>query len=283
MYNNTATSPDVFYAQPYNADTNPPRVGLLRRLFARNYYAPTQFVPVPATGNTATTSTSGYKPGDVKAGETKTGDASTTATPSTTVMPVEPNPPRVGLLRRFFNRRYTTTSPYMYMPAGGGTTTSTSGYRSGDATTAPSSSNAFVNVDPNPPRMGLLRRLLNRNNIEPTPYTYIAAGGDTATYSTSGFRPGDVTGSASTTQIPARLRITIPTEKAEIWIEGQKTEQAKRVEDYVSPPLTPGKEYYYEVRARWTDAAGKQVERTRSFPIVPGQPVMLDFTQTASK
>ena len=66
-------------------------------------------------------------------------------------------------------------------------------------------------------------------------------------------------------------------------IEGQKTEQAKRVEEYVSPPLTPGKQYFYEVRARWTDTAGKEVERTRSFPIVPGQPVLLDFTRPAAK
>jgi uncharacterized protein (TIGR03000 family) len=284
MYTNTGptvTSPDVSYSQPYSADTNPPRVGFLRRIFGRNNYAATPYVAVPAGSNTVTTSTSGYKPGDVP-----TSEAITTAPQPAAAMPVDSNPQRVGLLRRLFNRRSTTTTapatPYVYIPAGGDTTTtSTSGYRPGDATTAPSSSNAFVNVDPNPPRMGLLRRLFNRNNVQPTPYTYVAAGGNTVTYSTSGFRPGDV--SASTTQVPARLRITIPTEKAEIWIEGEKSEQAKRVQDYVSPPLTPGKQYFYEVRARWTDPAGKEVERKRSFPIVPGQPVLLDFTQTASK
>jgi uncharacterized protein (TIGR03000 family) len=282
MYNTTVTSPDVTYYQPYSADTNAPRVGLLRRIFARNYYAPTPYVTVPAGGNTATTSTSGYKPGDVKTGDAKAADAPMNTTTPVTVMPVDPNPPRMGALRRFFNRRFTTTTPVM-VPAGGTVTTTTSGYRAGDATTAPSSSNAFVNVDPNPPRMGLLRRLLNRNNNTAAPFTQVAAETDGVTYSTSGFRPGDVTSSASTTPIPARLRIAIPTEKAEIWIEGQKTEQARRVEDYISPPLTPGKQYYYEVRARWTDAAGKEVERTKSFPIVPGQPVLLDFTRMAAK
>ncbi|HEY1861721.1 MAG TPA: hypothetical protein VGG61_15280 [Gemmataceae bacterium] len=285
MYTNTGTtvtSPDVSYSQPYSADTNPPRVGFLRRIFGRNNYAASPYVAVPAGSNTATTSTSGYKPGDVP-----TGEAITTAPQPAAAMPVESNPQRVGLLRRLFNRRSTTTTatPYVYIPAGGDTmTTSTSGYRPGDATTVPSSSNAFVYVDQNPPpRMGLLRRLFNRNYNQPTPNTYVAAGGNAVTYSTSGFRPGDVAGPASSTQVPARLRIAIPSEKAEIWIEGEKSEQATRVQEYLSPPLTPGKQYFYEVRARWTDPAGKEVERTRSFPIVPGQPVLLDFTRTAAK
>jgi uncharacterized protein (TIGR03000 family) len=110
-------------------------------------------------------------------------------------------------------------------------------------------------------------------------YVYIDAAADTATYSTSGYRPGNATNAPTSAEMPARLRIAIPTEKADIWIEGEKSEQAKRVQEYLSPPLTPGKEYYYEVRARWTDPAGKQVERKKSFPIVPGRPVFLDFTR----
>jgi len=137
-------------------------------------------------------------------------------------------------------------------------------------------------------RLGILRR--NRtpayNNSmafynNSMPFTYVSAGSDTVTYSTSGYRPGDVT-NAPGSEMPARLRIAIPSERADIWIEGEKSEQSRRVQDYASPPLASGKQYYYEVRARWTDASGKQIERTKSFPIVPGQPVFLDFTRVST-
>ncbi len=128
-------------------------------------------------------------------------------------------------------------------------------------------------------RVGLLRRSRMANYNSSPPYMYIDAGSDAVTYSTSGYRPGDATNAPKGSDMPARLRITVPSERADVWIEGEKSEQSKRVQEYVSPPLTPGKQYFYKVRARWTDTAGKQVERTKSFPIVPGQPVSLDFTR----
>jgi uncharacterized protein (TIGR03000 family) len=131
-------------------------------------------------------------------------------------------------------------------------------------------------------RLGLLRRTRTRtaNYSDSTGYVYInAAASDTVTYSTSGYRPGDATNAPKGSEMPARLRIAIPSERADVWIEGEKSEQSKRVQEYVSPPLAPGKQYYYAVRARWTDPAGKQVERTKAFPIIPGQPVFLDFTR----
>jgi len=276
MYNSpvyASTTPDVYYSQPYAGDTYQPRVGLLRRIFARNYATPMSVVPATGTTAPATTTTG------------KTADATAAPTTTTPVMPVDSNPPRVGLLRRIFNRG-STPAQVVLVPANGTMTTSTSGYRPGDATAAPSSSTAFVLVNPNPPLFPRLRRLLDRNYTEPTPINYVAAGNtpsDGVTYSTSGYRPGDAANMPRSIADRAQLRITIPGERAEIWIEGQKSEQGKRVEDYVSPPLTPGKQYFYEVRARWTDAAGKQVERTKSFPIVPGQPVLLDFTSASTK
>jgi uncharacterized protein (TIGR03000 family) len=272
MYNSpvyTNTTPDVYYSQPYAGDTYAPRVGLFRRIFARNYTTP--MTVVPATPATTTTGTS-----------TSAAAAPTTTTP---LMPVDSNPPRVGLIRRIFNRGNAPTQ-LVLVPTSGTATTSTSGYRPGDATAAPSSSTAFVLVDPNPPLFPRLRRLLNRNYTETMPVSYVAAGNtpsDGITYSTSGYRPGDAANMPRSINDRAQLRISIPGERAEIWIEGQKSEQARRVEDYVSPPLTPGKQYFYEVRARWTDTAGKQVERTKSFPIVPGRPVLLDFTNTSTK
>jgi uncharacterized protein (TIGR03000 family) len=190
---------------------------------------------------------------------------------------------RVGLLRRnravYYNNSMSYgATPVAYLPADGSTVTySTSGFTD-------TSYYQPSYPDRGRGRFGLLRRnrTVSYNNsmsYGSTPFVYIPADGSTVTYSTSGYRPGNVTNPAGSAELPARLRVAIPAEKADIWIEGEKSEQSKRVQDYVSPPLTSGKQYYYEVRARWTDAAGKQVERKKSFPIVPGQPVFLDFTR----
>jgi uncharacterized protein (TIGR03000 family) len=155
-------------------------------------------------------------------------------------------------------------------------------YNSPETTTVSSDETTYY-PDEGRRRVGLLRRQRMRN-YNSMPYTYIPVAGDSVTYSTSGYRPGDATKAPApkTAELPARLRIAIPTEKADVWIEGEKMEQSKRQQEYVSPPLTTGKQYYYEVRARWTDPAGKQVERAKSFPIVPGQPVFLDFTRATA-
>ncbi len=77
----------------------------------------------------------------------------------------------------------------------------------------------------------------------------------------------------------AYMTIQLPVDKADVWIEGVKSVQEKAAQEYVSPPLEEGRKYYYEVRARWTDAKGKTVEAKRSFPIYPGKPVLIDFTE----
>jgi len=99
------------------------------------------------------------------------------------------------------------------------------------------------------------------------------------TYTTSAYTP-DARG---TTDDRAYLRIVIPADKAEVWIQGEKSEQDRSSQDYVSPPLTMGKRYYYEVRARWTDANGKTVEGTREIPIYAGQPMTVDFGRSTQR
>jgi uncharacterized protein (TIGR03000 family) len=78
------------------------------------------------------------------------------------------------------------------------------------------------------------------------------------------------------------MTIELPVDKADVWIEGVKSVQGKASQEYVSPQLETGKKYYYEVRARWTDAQGKSVEAKRSFPIYAGKPVLVDFTEPAT-
>jgi uncharacterized protein (TIGR03000 family) len=95
-------------------------------------------------------------------------------------------------------------------------------------------------------------------------------------YSTSAYRPAAPPAPA---EDRAYVTIQLPVDKADVWIEGVKSVQDKASQEYVSPPLEPGKKYYYEVRARWTDAKGTAVEAKRAFPIYTGKPVLVDFTE----
>jgi len=79
----------------------------------------------------------------------------------------------------------------------------------------------------------------------------------------------------------AYITIQLPVSRAEIWIEGEKSVQDRASQEYISPPLTPGKKYYYQVRARWTEN-GKAVEQKRTFEIYPGKPVLVDFAEAAA-
>ena len=73
------------------------------------------------------------------------------------------------------------------------------------------------------------------------------------------------------------LTVRVPTD-AEVWFGGQKTHQTGAVRRFVSPPLTPGQDYNYEVRARWTEA-GEEVVQARRLVVSAGSRKVVDFTQ----
>jgi uncharacterized protein (TIGR03000 family) len=56
----------------------------------------------------------------------------------------------------------------------------------------------------------------------------------------------------------------------------QKTSSTGPERRFVSPPLTPGKEYVDEVTARWQEG-GRQVTRTRSLPVRAGDRLSIAF------
>ena len=58
----------------------------------------------------------------------------------------------------------------------------------------------------------------------------------------------------------AVIRVRVPA-NADIWFDGDPTAQKGEVRDFASPPLTAGKEYSYEIRARWMEAARRWTKR----------------------
>ncbi|HJT78393.1 MAG TPA: TIGR03000 domain-containing protein [Gemmataceae bacterium] len=81
---------------------------------------------------------------------------------------------------------------------------------------------------------------------------------------------------ALTAKEPAHLNVQLPSE-ASLWIQGQEMNETGGFREFVSPPLTPGQRYTYEVQARWNEN-GKAVTQTRTVPIRAGQRVDVDFT-----
>jgi uncharacterized protein (TIGR03000 family) len=75
----------------------------------------------------------------------------------------------------------------------------------------------------------------------------------------------------------ASIEVRVPV-NAEIWFEGEKTSQTGAVRHFQSPELQPGKTFTYDVRARWTDAAGKEVDRTKQVKVQAGARVGVDFS-----
>jgi uncharacterized protein (TIGR03000 family) len=76
---------------------------------------------------------------------------------------------------------------------------------------------------------------------------------------------------------PASVSVRVPAD-AELFFDGGKTVQKGALRTFVTPPLQPGKEFRYAVKARWQEG-GKTVEKTREVRVRAGQDVLLDFFQ----
>ena len=72
--------------------------------------------------------------------------------------------------------------------------------------------------------------------------------------------------------------LIIVAEDAELWFDGTATSQKGRQRVFFSPPLTPGKDYTYEIKARWMQD-GKVVEEVRSAQVQASAWQQIDFTK----
>jgi uncharacterized protein (TIGR03000 family) len=71
------------------------------------------------------------------------------------------------------------------------------------------------------------------------------------------------------------IKLHVP-DNARVWIEGDEVSQGGQDREYVSPPITPGRDYVYHIRVQW-DENNKTVESTREVPVNAGDRISLSF------
>jgi uncharacterized protein (TIGR03000 family) len=83
---------------------------------------------------------------------------------------------------------------------------------------------------------------------------------------------------------PAVLVVLLPDEEdVQVEIAGQPTKQTGPKRRFVSPPLLPGKRYYYTVSARWEPNNYTTITRTRKVYVTPGKETELDLRKHDQK
>jgi uncharacterized protein (TIGR03000 family) len=73
----------------------------------------------------------------------------------------------------------------------------------------------------------------------------------------------------------ALIAVQVPAD-AELWFNGTKMSGSTQVRQFQTPALEPGREYSYDVLARWTES-GRAVERTRKVTVHAGDRLGLNF------
>lgn len=76
----------------------------------------------------------------------------------------------------------------------------------------------------------------------------------------------------------AYIRVRVPA-NAEIWINSQKRTQTGTVREFVTPALDPDHIYVYNVKARWTEEGGINVEKTLRVRTISGTRVTVNFAR----
>jgi uncharacterized protein (TIGR03000 family) len=64
---------------------------------------------------------------------------------------------------------------------------------------------------------------------------------------------------------------------AEVWFNGVKTKQTGAQRYFFSPPLAAGKQYTYQLLARWSKE-GKPIERKQELDVRAGDALRLDLS-----
>jgi uncharacterized protein (TIGR03000 family) len=97
-------------------------------------------------------------------------------------------------------------------------------------------------------------------------------------YYVPGREPFPILDLAPTRDTAVHMRVMLPASDAEVWFEGQQTQQTGTERDFDSPELMPGKPFIYEIRAHWKDG-GRETDQTRKLTVYAGQWLLVDFTR----
>jgi uncharacterized protein (TIGR03000 family) len=76
----------------------------------------------------------------------------------------------------------------------------------------------------------------------------------------------------------AYIRVRVPA-NAELWINNDKRAQRGAVREFVTPALDPDSIYVYNVKARWTDEGGIEVQKTLRVRTIAGTRVTVNFVR----
>lgn len=76
----------------------------------------------------------------------------------------------------------------------------------------------------------------------------------------------------------AVIRVKVPAE-AVIWFDGERTTQTGTLREFVSPPLAPGKEYQYNLRARWVEG-GRPMTKVKTITVQAARETRVDLTES---
>jgi uncharacterized protein (TIGR03000 family) len=77
----------------------------------------------------------------------------------------------------------------------------------------------------------------------------------------------------------AYLRLRVPA-NAQVFFGGQPTSQSGVLRTFYSPPLVPGLQYRYEIRAQWTEN-GQEISQTRQVPVTANSNQYISFSRVS--
>jgi uncharacterized protein (TIGR03000 family) len=72
-----------------------------------------------------------------------------------------------------------------------------------------------------------------------------------------------------------RINVSVPA-SAQITFDGAKTRQTGAIRAFVSPPVAPDRDYYYNVTAKWQQG-GREVTRTQHITVHAGDVINVRF------
>jgi uncharacterized protein (TIGR03000 family) len=93
-------------------------------------------------------------------------------------------------------------------------------------------------------------------------------------YSGTPMLPADVLPNPKTTT--ALVVVMVPTDDAELWFNGAKTQTRGQKREFLTPELPPGQVFSYEIKIRW-NVDGKDFERSRTVSVQAGAQSIVNF------